>query len=118
MAGIERGNFDEPDDSADYGEQGKAAKLTLGMTGFGLGGESTVWLSTLEPGWSWLRNIKPDVPFDDCPLHHREYVVSGQIRYEMADGTRVDARAGDHLLIEPGHLAEVIGVETCVLVDW
>lgn len=36
----------------------------------------------------------------------------------MADGTVVEAGAGDHLLIDPGHLAEVIGDETCVLLDW
>ena len=74
----------KPIDAPDYGEQGKAAKLTLGMTGFGLGSESTVWLSTLEPGWSWMRNIKPNVPFDNCPLHHREYVISGRIRSTTA----------------------------------
>ena len=118
MAGIEQGSFNEPDDTVDYGEHGKAAKLTIGMTGFGLGSESTAWLSTLEPGWSWVRNIKPNVPFDNCPLHHREYVISGRVRYVMADGTSVEAGAGDHLLIDPGHLAEVIGDETCVLLDW
>lgn len=36
----------------------------------------------------------------------------------MADGTAVDATAGDHMLIDPGHLAEVIGDEDCVLLDW
>ena len=50
MAGIERKSLDEPDEAADYGEQGKAARVTLGMAGFGIGSESTVWLSTLRPG--------------------------------------------------------------------
>jgi hypothetical protein len=36
----------------------------------------------------------------------------------MADGSAVEATAGDHLLIDPGHLAEVIGDEDCVLLDW
>jgi hypothetical protein len=58
------------------------------------------------------------VPFSSCPLHHREYVVSGRIRYAMDDGSAVEAGAGDHLLIEPGHLAEVVGDEACVLLDW
>jgi hypothetical protein len=43
--------------------------------------ESTVWLSTLKPGWSWQRNIRPNVPFESCPLHHREYVIAGRVRY-------------------------------------
>ena len=48
MAGIERKSLNEPDDSVDYGELGMAAKVTVGMAGFGLGSESTVWLSTLR----------------------------------------------------------------------
>jgi len=118
MAGIERKSFDQPDERADYGEQGKTARVTLGMAGFGIGSESTVWLSTLRPGWSWLRNIKPNVPFENCPLHHRESVISGRIRYAMADGSVIDAGPGDHMLIDPGHLAEVTGDEDCVVLDW
>jgi len=118
MAGIERKSVVEPDDRASYGEQGEAARVTVGMSGFGLGSESTVWLSTLRPGWSWVRNIGPTVPFESCPLHHREYVIAGRIRYVMNDGTAVEAAAGDHLLIGPGHLAEVVGTEDCLLLDW
>lgn len=118
MAGIERRSLSEPDNEVDYGGESKAAKVTVGMAGFGLGSESTVWLSSLRPGWSWQRNIKPTVPFERCPLHHREYVISGRVRYVMADGTAVEATAADHLLIEPGHLAEVVGDQTCVLLDW
>ena len=118
MAGIERKSLSQPDDRTDYGEQGTSSKVTVGMAGFGVGSESTVWLSTLHPGWSWMRNIKPAVPFESCPLHHREYVIAGRIRYLLADGTAVEANAGDHLLIEPGHLAEVVGNETCLLLDW
>lgn len=61
-AGIEQKNLGQPDETVSYGEQGNSAKVALGFAGFGLGSESTVWLSTLRPGWSWLRNIKPDVP--------------------------------------------------------
>ena len=118
MAGIESKNVGMPDEVDDYGEQGDSARLTLGSPGFGLGSESTVWLSTLQPGWSWLRNIKPGVPFESCPLHHREYVISGRIRYVTDEGTTVEAGPGDHLLIEPGHLAEVVGEEACVVLDW
>jgi hypothetical protein len=118
MAGIERKSVNQPDESADYGEHGTSAKVTLGIPGFGLGSESTVWLSTLRPGWSWQRNIQPNVPFESCPLHHREYVISGSIRYVMDDGATVEASAGDHLLIDPGHQAEVVGDEDCVLLDW
>ena len=115
---IERKNVADADEVADYGEQGDSARLTLGETGFGIASESTVWLSRLRPGWSWERNIKPDVPFETCPLHHREYIISGRIQYTMEDGTQVEAGPGDPLLIEPGHLAQVIGDEECVALDW
>ena len=118
MAGIDSGNVGRPDEVADYGEHGRSVRVTVGMTGFGMGSESTIWLSTLQPGWSWQGDIQPDVPFERCPLHHREYVISGRIRYRMADGTEVEAAPGDHLLIEPGHQADVIGDEACVLLDW
>jgi hypothetical protein len=118
MAGIEQKSVNEPDETIDWGEQGTSVQVTLGFAGYGVGNESTVWLSTLEPGWSWQRNIKPNVPFESCPLHHREYVISGRIRYALDDGTSVEARAGDHLLIDPGHQAEVLGDDTCVLLDW
>jgi hypothetical protein len=118
VAGIEQKNVAQADEEADYGELGRSARVTLGFSGFGIGNESTVWLSTLRPGWSWQRNIKPTVEFESCPLHHREYVIAGRIRYSMDDGTAIEASAGDHLVIDPGHQAEVIGEEDCVLLDW
>ena len=118
MAGIEQGSVHDPTEEIDWGEYGVSAKVTLGFSGYGLGNESTVWLSTLKPGWSWQRNIRPEVDLESCPLHHREYVISGRIRYAMDDGTAVEASAGDHLLIDPGHQAEVLGGEDCVLLDW
>jgi len=116
--GIERKNVGQPDDRIDYGEQGYANQVLIGFAGWGIANESSVWLSTLHPGWSWERNIRPTVEFDSCPLHHREYVISGRIRYVMDDGTSVDAGPGDHLVIDPGHRAEVIGNEDCLLLDW
>ncbi len=118
MAGIEAKNLGQADEVDDYGAEGKSERVTLGMTGMGLGSESTVWRSTLLPGWSWIRNIKPRVPFKICPLHHREYVISGRIRYTMADGTFFFFNDWENMLIDPGHLAEVVGDEACVLLDW
>ena len=113
MTLFERKNFDQPDEVEDYGEQGFSHRITLGVAE-----DSTVWRSALKPGWSWLRNIKPNVPFERCPMHHREYVESGRIRYVFDDGSDVIGEPGDHLLIEPGHLAEVVGDEDCILIDW
>ena len=36
----------------------------------------------------------------------------------MADGTSVEGKAGDFLVIGPGHAGEVVGDELCVMIDW
>jgi hypothetical protein len=36
----------------------------------------------------------------------------------MLDGTETVGQPGDYLVIEPGHMAEVVGDEPCVLIDW
>ena len=83
-------------------------------------GEEEVWRSELEPGWSFDDDLKEQYAggATSCPLTHREYVESGRIRYQMNDGTVVEASAGDVLFVPPGHRAWVLGDETCVLIDW
>ncbi len=110
MAGIERRSFDAPDHTMTFlNGRGDLVRVA---------GED-VWRSELRPGWSWDTDIKPLAGgAASCPLTHREYVVEGSIRYEMADGTEETGVAGDYLFIEPGHRAFVVGDETCVLIDW
>lgn len=82
-------------------------------------GSEEVWRSELSPGWNFDEDMKPYAEgATTCPLTHREYVVSGRIRYLMADGSEVVATAGDALFIPPGHRAWVLGDEVCVLIDW
>ena len=103
-------SLDQPEGTESYGAEGQAEAVQIG--------DSTVWRSRLKPGWSWERNAKPRTGVDYCPAFHREYVVAGRIRYRLQDGSVVDAGPGDHLVIEPGHAAEVLGDEECVLLDW
>lgn len=112
MAGVQVKRFDEPDDSWTFGDAGRSDIIELEGV--------TVVRSVLEPGWSWLRDIKPTVEgLENCPLYHREYVVSGRIRYEVVEtGESVEAGPGSYLDIQPGHLASVVGEEPCVLVDF
>lgn len=107
---IYKKSLDDPDATDEYGADGDAQGVQVG--------DSIVWRSNLKPGWSWERNVKPQNGLDACPMHHREYVLAGRIRYRLTDGSVIEAKAGDHLVIEPGHMAEVIGNETCVLLDW
>ena len=107
---VYRKSLDQPEATEVYDDDGQAEAVQIG--------DSVVWRSRLKPGWSWVKNAKPRTGRDYCPSFHREYVVSGRIRYRMEDGSSVEAKAGDHLVIEPGHAAEVLGDEECVLIDW
>lgn len=110
MAGIVARSFDHPDERAEF-EHGRSAGVTVGT--------EVIWRSELGPGWSWDDDIKPLTGgLEACPLYHREYVVSGRIRYRMLDGTEVVGEAGQFLYIEPGHRAWVVGSEPAVLIDW
>ena len=81
--------------------------------------DESVWRSELAPGWTWDTDMKPLAGgAASCPMTHREYVVSGRIRYHSDDGGVVSAEPGDFLFIRPGHRAEVVGDDVCVLVDW
>jgi hypothetical protein len=111
MGGITIKSLDEPDETIDFGAHGRADGVSIG--------DSEVWRSVLQPGWSWDEDLKPLAEgHESCPLTHREYVVSGRIRYITDDGTEVTGKPGDHLVIEPGHRASVVGDEPCVLIDW
>jgi len=103
-------SLDQPEASEEYDGDGTAEAVKIG--------DSVVWRSRLKPGWSWERNAKPRMGLDFCPSSHREYVVAGRIVYRLEDGSSVEGKAGDHLVIEPGHAAEVLGDEECILIDW
>ena len=107
---VYRKSLDEPDGVEEYGDDGEAQGVQIGG--------QVVWRSRLKPGWSWLKNAKPRTGVDFCPAQHSEYVVQGRIVYRMQDGTTVEGKQGDFLIIEPGHQGEVVGDEECILVDW
>lgn len=110
MAGLIHKHLSEPETTMPF-THGRALLVSLG--------DEQVWRSELEPGWSFDEDLKPYAGgASSCPLTHREYVVSGRIRYLLNDGTEVTATAGDALLIPPGHRAWVVGDERCVLIDW
>jgi hypothetical protein len=108
--GVIRKSFDDPDQAFDY---------LHGSTAGVQAGDSVVWRSTLNPGWSWDTDVKPFTEgLTSCPMDHRELIVSGRIKYVMLDGTTVIGQPGDHLRVYPGHRAWVEGEEPCVCIDW
>jgi len=62
--------------------------------------------------------VKPLAGTDSCQAAHFGYVLSGGMRVYMDDGPEFEIGAGDVVVIPPGHDAEVIGDEACVMVDF
>jgi uncharacterized cupin superfamily protein len=110
MAGIEIKNYDSPDETRALEGNGQAAVVNLGG--------QTVGRGTFEPGWTWSANVKPIAQTDSCQVSHLGYVISGGMRIVMDDGSEAECGPGDVVAIPPGHDAEVVGDEPCVMVDF
>lgn len=110
MASMEVKRFDSPDEVREFEGNGHADVVNIGGR--------TVGRGTFEPGWTWSGNIKPIAGTESCEVSHLGYVVSGRMRVTMDDGSAGECGPGDVVAIPPGHDAEVIGDEPCVLVDF
>ena len=108
MAGLVVRSLDSPDQVAEFGPRGIGQVVEVG--------DSFLVRSVLQPGWSWDEDVNPNG--GSCQLSHREYILSGRLRYEMDDGTAAEAVAGDYIVVGPGHRAAVVGDEPCVMLDW
>lgn len=105
MAGVEKRDFDSPDETRTPSKT-RSDIVHLGGT--------TAARLTLEPGWSWAECIKPVVGTESCQLRHIGIAQSGQMRVTHEDGTVVEIGPGDAYVIEPGHNAWVVGGESFV----
>jgi hypothetical protein len=103
-------NFDAPDETRPF--EGKGEVKAVQLAGH------TVGLGTFEPGWKWSQNVAPIAGTDSCQVAHFGYVLSGAMKVYMDDGSQIEIKAGDVVAIPPGHDAEVLGPEACVMVDF
>ena len=110
MAGIEVKSFDSPDETRPFEGKGKADVLQLGG--------HTVGRATFEPGWKWSNNVKPIAGTDSCQVSHLGYCVSGRMKVYMDDGSEQEVKPGQAFAIPPGHDAEIVGEESCVMLDF
>ena len=110
MAGIEIKSFDAPDETRPFEGNGEARLVRVAGHEVGKG--------VFEPGWRWSTNVKPIAGTDSCQVSHLAYVVSGRMRLVMDDNTEATVSPGDVVAIPPGHDAEVVGDEPCVLLDF
>jgi mannose-6-phosphate isomerase-like protein (cupin superfamily) len=105
MAGVEKRDFDSPDETR-APEKTRVDVVNMGGT--------TVGRFAMEPGWRWSECVKPVAGTDSCQHRHVGVVQSGAMRVTHEDGTVLDLGPGDAYVIEPGHDAEVVGEERFV----
>jgi hypothetical protein len=78
----------------------------------------TVGRMVLEPGWCWSQDVKPIAGTEWCTAPHFQYLVSGRVHVQMADGAEFDLEPGDVSSLPANHDAWVVGNEPAILVDW
>lgn len=105
MAGVEKRDFDSPDETR-APDKTRSDIVHLGGT--------TAARLTLEPGWSWSECVKPVAGTDSCQHRHVGVVQAGRMRVKHEDGTVLELAPGDVYVIEPGHDAEIVGDERFV----
>lgn len=98
-------SLDEADESREL-EGGRVDLIRLGGISFDR--------AIFEPGWRWSTHAGQG---GSCQERHLGYLISGRMRFQMDDGTEIDAAAGDVYLVQPGHDAWVVGNESCVALD-
>lgn len=109
MAGIEIKSFDTPDETRPFESNGRVELVAVSGREIGRG--------IFEPGWRWSENVKPIAGTESCEFAHLGYVLSGRMRVHMDDGSEGEIGPGDVFSIAPGHDAEVVGDEPCVMID-
>ena len=106
-----RRSLDSPDETRPF-EAGTGQMNVVNVEG------GVVGRARFEPGWQWSKHVKPIAKTDSCQAPHMGYVVSGQMKVVMDDGSAEEFRGGDLMVIPPGHDAWVVGDQACVVVDW
>jgi quercetin dioxygenase-like cupin family protein len=107
---LEKKSFSSPDEVRPMSGMGQVEILNVG--------DGVVGKATFEPGWRWSEHVKPLAGTDSCQAAHLGYVLSGDQKVIMDDGTELEFGPGDVVAIPPGHDGEVVGDEPCVVLDF
>lgn len=105
MAGVEKRDFDSPDETRTP-DKTRVQVVRMGGT--------TAARLTMEPGWSWAECVKPVAGTDSCQHRHIGVVQAGRMLVTHDDGTVLELGPGEAYVIEPGHNAEILGDATFV----
>ena len=106
---MEARNFDSPDETRPF--EGNGQVELVSVDGHKVG------RATFEPGWRWSQNVKPIAGTDSCQVDHLSYCISGRMKVTMDDGSEMEIGPGQVVSIPPGHDAETVGDEACVMID-
>ena len=109
-ATVEAKSFDSPDETREFEGKGHVDVVTLAGHPVGRG--------VFEPGWKWSVNLRPIAGTDSCQVSHLGYCMSGRMKIYMDDGSETEIGPGQAVAIPPGHDAEVVGDEACVMIDF
>jgi hypothetical protein len=109
MAGVQRLDFDSPDETR------TPAKTRVDLV---RSGGATVARLQFEPGWRWDECIKPVAGTERCQAHHVGFIQSGTMHVVHDDGTEVDLHAGEAYVIDPGHNAWVTSADGLVAYEF
>lgn len=109
MVRMESKNLNSPDEVRTF-SKGKVEVVKLG--------DATIGRATFEPGWRWSTCVKPLANTKSCEAAHFHYQISGTMRIRMDDGTELECKAGDVVVVPPGHDAWVVGNVPVVAVDF
>lgn len=109
MAGVERFDFDSPDETRTPDKTRVEVVRTDAATAARI---------SFEPGWKWSDCIKPVAGTESCQVHHVGFVESGSMHVVHEDGTELELAAGSAYEILPGHDAWVTGDERCVVFEF
>jgi mannose-6-phosphate isomerase-like protein (cupin superfamily) len=70
--------------------------------------------AVFPPGWHWKTHVSEEL----CTTRHVGYVASGHLHVVTADGNETEIRAGDVVVIDPGHDAWTVGSRPCVYIEF
>lgn len=73
--------------------------------------------ATLQPGWRWSRDNRPEVGTEQCEQHHFHVLLSGRLAFQMTGEEPVEFGPDDVFDVPPGHDAWVVGDEPAVVLD-
>ena len=69
-------------------------------------------------GFRWSVDMKPVVGTDLCMHAHVGFLARGQLHVEYPDGCKLEWKAPQIVVIDPGHEGWVVGNEPAVLIEF